>query len=77
MGLVLVMGTVIVLAVTGVLIAWLGRRSDRQENAVKRLAKAEDLIDTVTARCIEMASVGDPTAQTILDDIRQYQRSLR
>lgn len=64
---------IVALIILGVVsVVLIRRRGDRQENAVKRLAEAETLIDEISDRCVEMASVGDPTAQTILDDIRSY-----
>lgn len=68
---------VAIIAVTVVAAMWRKSRIASNELATQQLIRAEGLIAEIQDRCIEMASVGDPTAQTILDDIRNYRREIR
>lgn len=70
------LGIVFIIAVAVVLVMWRSRRRNAEEDATRQLIRAEALIGEIQDRCIEMASVGDPTAQTILDDIRNYRREI-
>lgn len=61
-----------IIALAVVVVLWRKNKGLREESATRELIRAEALIGEIQDRCIEMASVGDPTAQTILDDIRLF-----
>lgn len=55
------LGIVLILVVGTCVVLWRRSRGLREESAIRELMRAEALIAEIQDRCIEMASVGDPT----------------